>query len=76
MDKTVVFRNDVSIFLNEGEKFSIVPLTNLKSLTVSGAKWNVDKEDVEAGSSKTLRNESVDNQISISCYEGLFSVIY
>ena len=76
MDKTIVFRNDVSIFLNKEAKFSIVPLTNLKSLTISGAKWNVNKEDVEAGSSKTLRNESVDNQIMISCSEGLFSVIY
>ena len=76
MDKTIVFRNDVSIFLDKKVKFSIVPLTNLKSLTISGAKWNVDKEDVEAGSSKTLRNESVDDQISISCSEGLFSVIY
>ena len=76
MDKTIVFRNDVSIFLNKGSKFSIVPLTDLKSLTISGAKWNVDKEDVEAGSSKTLRNESVDNQISICCSQGLFSVIY
>ena len=45
-------------------------------MTISGAKWNVDKEDVEAGSSKTLRNESVDNQISICCSQGLFSVIY
>tara|TARA_B100001113_G_scaffold110186_1_gene89323 strand:- start:48 stop:662 length:615 start_codon:yes stop_codon:yes gene_type:complete len=76
MDKTIVFRNDVSIFLNKEAKFSIVPLTNLKSLTISGAKWNVDKEDVEAGSSKTLRNEAVDNKISISCSKGLFSVIY
>ena len=76
MDKTIVFRNDVSIFLNKGAKFSIVPLTSLKSLTITGAKWNVDKEDVEAGSSKTLRNESVENQIMINCNEGLFSVIY
>ena len=76
MDKTIVFRNDVSIFLNKGAKFSIVPLTNLKSLIISGAKWNIDKEDVEAGSSRTLRNESVDNQVMISCSEGLFSVIY
>jgi len=76
MDKTIVFRKDVSIFLNKGTKFSIVPLTSLKSFTISGAKWNLDKEDVEAGSSKTLRNESVDNQIMISCSEGLFSVIY
>ena len=76
MDKTIVFRNDVSIFLNKGAKFSIVPLTSLKSLTITGAKWKVDKEDVEAGSSKTLRNESADNQIMISCSEGLFIVIY
>ena len=76
MDKTIVFRNDVSIFLNKGRKFSIVPLTNLKSFTISGAKWNLDKEDIEAGSSKTLRNESVDNRIMISCSEGLFCVIY
>ena len=76
MDKTIVFRKDVSIFLNKGTKFSIVPLTSLKSFTITGAKWNLDKEDVEAGSSKTLRNESVDNQIMISCSEGLFSVIY
>ena len=76
MDKTIVFRKDVSIFLNKGTKFSIVPLTSLKSFTISGAKWNLDKEDVEAGSSKTLRNESVDNQITISCSEGIFSVIY
>jgi len=45
-------------------------------LTISGAKWNLNEENIEAGSSKTLRNESVENQIMISCNEGLFSVIY
>ena len=76
MDKTIVFRNDVSIFLNKGTKFSVVPITNLKKLTISGAKWNLNEENIEAGSSKTLRNESIENQIMISCNEGLFSVIY
>ena len=76
MDKTIVFKNNVSIFLNEGTKFSVVPISNLKKLTISGAKWNLNEENVEAGSSKTLRNESVENQIMISCNEGLFSVIY
>ena len=76
MDKTIVFRSDVSIFLNKGTKFSVVPITNLKKLTISGAKWNLNKENIEAGSSSTLRNESVENQIMISCNEGLFSVIY
>ena len=76
MDKTIIFRNNVSIFMNEGTKFSIVPITSLESLTISGAKWNLNEENIEAGSSKTLRNESVENQIMISCNEGLFSVIY
>ena len=76
MDKTIIFRNDVSISLNEGTRFSIVPITNLKSLNVTGAKWNVNKENIEAGSSRTLRNESADDQINISCSEGLFSLIY
>ena len=76
MDNTIVFRNDVSIFLNKGTKFSVVPITNLKKLTISGAKWNLNEENIEAGSSKTLRNESIENQIMISCNEGLFSVIY
>ena len=76
MDKTIVFRNNTSIILNKGTKFSIVPITNLKSLSISGAKWNLDKENIEAGSSQTLRNESADSKIIISCSEGLFSVIY
>ena len=76
MDKTIVFRNDVTIFLNKGTKFSVVPITNLKKLTISGAKWNLNEENIVAGSSKTLRNESVENQIMISCNEGLFSLIY
>ena len=76
MDKTIVFKNNMSIFLNEGSKFSVVPITNLNKLTISGAKWNLNEENIEAGSTKTLRNESVENQIMISCNEGLFSVIY
>tara|TARA_Y100000996_G_scaffold269530_1_gene212187 strand:- start:109 stop:723 length:615 start_codon:yes stop_codon:yes gene_type:complete len=76
MDKTIIFRNDVSISLNEGTRFSIVPITNLKSLNVTGAKWNVNKENIKAGSSRTLRNESAEDQINVSCSEGLFSLIY
>ena len=76
MDKTIVFKNNMSIFLNEGTKFSVVPITNLNKLTISGAKWNLNEENIEAGSTKTIRNESVENQIMISCNEGLFSVIY
>ena len=41
-----------------------------------GESTLLDRENIEAGSSKTLRNESVENQIMISCDEGLFTVIY
>ena len=51
-------------------------ITNLESLNVTGAKWNLSKENIAAGSSRTLRNESADDQINISCSKGLFSVIY
>ena len=76
MDKTIIFRNNVSISLNEGTRFSIVPITNLKSLNVTGAKWNVNKENIDAGSSRTLRNKAAGDQINISCSKGLFSLIY
>ena len=76
MDKTIIFQNNLSISLNKGTGFSIVPITNLKSLNVSGAKWNLIKENINAGSSRTLRNESADSQVSISCSEGLFCLIY
>ncbi len=55
MNKTIVFKNNMSIFLNEGTKFSVVPITNLNKLTISGAKWNLNEENIKAGSSKTLR---------------------
>ena len=76
MDKTIIFRNNVSISLNKGTRFSIVPITNLKSLNVTGAKWNVNKENIDAGSSRTLRNKAAGDQINISCSKGLFSLIY
>ena len=76
MDKTIIFKNNVTISIKKGTRFSIVPITNLESLNVTGAKWNLSKENIAAGSSRTLRNESADDQINISCSKGLFSVIY
>ena len=64
MDKTIIFKNNVTISIKKGTRFSIVPITNLESLNVTGAKWNLSKENIAAGSSRTLRNESADDQIN------------
>ena len=50
--------------------FSIIPITDLKNVIINGAKWNIDKELVLFGSSKTLRNESIGKEIYIKIEEG------
>ena len=50
--------------------------TNLKSFTILGAEWGINQEDIDAGSSKTLRNLSKSETISINCEAGLFCLIY
>ncbi len=54
-DKTIIFKTNVSIKMELGSNFSIIPITQLESLTIIGAKWDVNKIDVKPGSTKTLR---------------------
>ena len=75
-DKTIIFKTNVSIKMELGSNFSIIPITQLESLTIIGAKWDVNKIDVKPGSTKTLRNISISDEIKINCEDGLFSVIY
>ena len=75
-DKTIIFKTNVSIKMELGSNFSIIPITQLESLTIIGAKWDVNKIDVKPGSTKTLRNISISDEVKINCEDGLFSVIY
>ena len=75
-DKTIIFKTNVSIKMELGSNFSIIPITQLESLTITGAKWGVNKIDVKPGSTKTLRNISISDEVTINCEDGLFSVIY
>tara|TARA_B100001113_G_scaffold434_1_gene415 strand:- start:841 stop:1455 length:615 start_codon:yes stop_codon:yes gene_type:complete len=75
-DKTIIFKTNVSIKMELGSNFSIIPITQLESLTIIGAKWEVNKIDVKPGSTKTLRNISISDEVTINCVDGLFSVIY
>ena len=75
-DKTIIFKTNVSVKMELGSNFSIIPITQLESLTITGAKWDVNEIDVKPGSTKTLRNISINDEVTINCEDGLFSVIY
>lgn len=75
-DKTIIFKRNISIEMEKGSRFSIIPITNLKHLKITGAKWELNEEDINSGSSKTLRNISISDVVKISCESGLFCVIY
>ncbi len=47
-----LYIDDVSI----GSRISVVPMTDIKALTITGVKWPLTKRDVPLGSALTLSN--------------------
>ena len=75
-DQTVLIPNTKKIAIGNNVEFSILPFTNLKNLSISGAQWNLNNENIEFGKSLTLRNISIDNDIEVSVDDGKFCLIY
>ncbi len=75
-DQSVLIPNSKKIAIGSNVEFSILPFTNLKNLSISGAQWNLDNENIEFGKSVTLRNISIDNDIVVSVDDGKFCLIY
>ena len=74
--QTILFKNNISLEIDSNINFSLIPLTDLKSLSIKGAKWELKNEDVESGHSLTLRNQTKGELLNISCEEGKFAFIY
>jgi len=74
--KQKILFNPKSISINLNQIFSLIPLSNIKNLNISGAKWNLQNKNIDFGSTSTLRNESVERLIKISCDEGKYCIIY
>ena len=74
--ETILFKNDISLQIEKNKKFSLIPLKEVKSLNIDGAKWNLKNKDVDSGQSLTLRNETTENILKISCQKGKFVLIY
>ncbi len=71
----IVF-NPKSIEIDLHQVFSLLPLSNIKNLNISGAKWNLQNKNINFGSTSTLRNESIERLIKINCDEGNYCIIY
>lgn len=56
--------------LAPGTRLSIIPLTELKGLTISGVRWPLSERDVPRGSTLTLSNECVGGRAAAGIASG------
>ncbi len=64
----------LNLDFGSGTSFSILAFSDLKGLTIKGAKWPLERADVEFGSSLTLSNE-VTGRLEISLDSGAALVL-
>ena len=75
-DKKIIFRQKLELNIKKSTKFSIIPLADLKNLSIDGAEWNLDNKDIQFGETLTLRNITNEEQLNIKCDKGVFALIY
>ncbi len=56
--------------LAAGTRLSIIPLSHLKGLTITGVRWPLSERDVPRGSTLTLSNECVGGRAAVGVAEG------
>ncbi len=74
--QSILFKNNFSLEVDTNINFSLIPLTDLTSLNIRGAKWELENENVKTGQSLTLRNRTKGELLQIYCEEGRFAFIY
>ena len=75
-DKRIIFRQKLELNIKKLTKFSIIPLSDLTNLSIDGAEWNLDNENIQFGETLTLRNITNEEQLNIGCDKGVFALIY
>tara|TARA_B100000902_G_scaffold143149_1_gene140636 strand:+ start:12959 stop:13579 length:621 start_codon:yes stop_codon:yes gene_type:complete len=73
--ETIIFSKKNYFKLKKNTVFSILPLSNIKNLSIKGAKWEIKNEEIPYGSTKTLRNISLDDKIFIDATNGKYCLI-
>ena len=72
----IIFSDQKIYDAEENKIFSILPLTDLKNLTIKGSKWDIEDETIPYGSSKTLRNVATRNTLEVHCKSGKFCLVF
>jgi thiamine pyrophosphokinase len=50
-------------------------LSRIENLSIKGAKWDIDNENIPYGSTRTLRNSALSEEIFIEAKNGKFCLI-
>ena len=74
-DKNIIFANSEIINVQSGKVFSLIPLSSLEGVSINGARWNIKNENIDYGSSKTLRNVTNTNLLKIRVNSGKFCLV-
>ena len=74
-DKNIIFLNSEIINVDSGKIFSLIPLSTLQGVSINGARWNIKNENINYGSSKTLRNITNTNILKIRVDSGKFCLV-
>tara|TARA_B100000902_G_scaffold4893_1_gene6253 strand:- start:6606 stop:7226 length:621 start_codon:yes stop_codon:yes gene_type:complete len=74
-DENIIFSNQEKYNIVQGSTFSILPLSDLKNITIKGSKWDIENLDIPYGSSRTLRNVAMSSQLTITLEKGRYCLI-
>ena len=74
-NQNIIFPNSELINIKIGKLLSLIPLSNLEGVSINGAKWNVKNEDINFGSTKTLRNISNQGLIKVRVESGNYCLV-
>lgn len=73
--ETIIFSTKQFFKIKKNSTFSILPLSRIENLSIKGAKWDIDNENIPYGSTRTLRNRALSEEIFIEAKNGKFCLI-
>lgn len=73
--ETIIFSTKQFFKIKKNSTFSILPLSRIENLSIKGAKWDIDNENIPYGSTRTLRNNALSEEIFIEAKNGKFCLI-
>jgi thiamine pyrophosphokinase len=70
-----VIEDCLELDLEAGTRVSVLPVSDLIGLSISGVRWPLEERDVVLGSTLTLSNEAVSSPVRIGVAKGMAIVL-